>query len=492
MAQGLTRKQFEREMAELAQSVSGMQPLPAEGRDARVRRAEYDKEYFSRTYFPEYVPFAFTDDHRAMFAHCDDTETPHLEAGYRGLGKSVVISFLDVMHKILYKLRHFILTCSETDDKATQEFVGPLSVYLAHDPRIRQDFGDLKTFGSWEYGDFTTTTGIRVKAISWRMSPRSLRNGPYRPDHVIFEDIENPRQGDSPRIIDRKTKAITTDFLGAAELTNFSAVFVANYVRKPSVTHNLIQNEEFASHIYPLLDEWPITEETQSRWPEKYPLPVVFKILRKLGTPAFLREMMQRPDSDGTYFQDAWRTFYDPEDVRWSRLQYFCWGDPRKSDNIKSGGSDDALVVIGIDEEWQKIYVIFAWARKESALGFVNKQYEVWSRWKPVMGVESNVGGKFLKQTYTQAAQQKGFTLPIHYHEQSQNKEDRIKGKSVYVENEQVLFREGDPEQERLWEQLKDTPDWADGNDLADCLAGAIELYEWFQGGGNDVESWLI
>lgn len=504
---GLTKKQFEKEMAELARAASNLSPLPEAGKQERLRRSLDDKVYFAQTYFPDYVSIPFADAHLDMFDLADDKITPQLILGYRGLGKSVNVSLIDAAHKVCHRVRRFLVYCSENADKAEQEFTGPLRTVLEHNTRIQQDFGDLSTRGHWEYGDFTTVAGVRVKAISWRQSPRSLRNGPHRPDHILFVDIENPREGDSPRIITRKATAIQRDFIGGAELTNCSIIYEGNYVRKPSVASTLVEGDEFATHIYRLLEPHDLVnsdvlerfkrtgelpEGVHSTWPEKFPLETIREIVQKIGVAAILSEFQQIPDSEGTYYKDEWRQTYRRADINLNALDLYCWADPRGSDKQTATGSDDAAVVIGFDRDTMNAYVLFAWARQASAKGFVEKQYEIYEWLHPAMAVEENTGRKFLKDTYDHVAQETGYRLPMHYRSQNQQKEGRILGKSSWVENGWMHFLEGDPAQERLWQQLKATPNWTDGNDLADCWAGAIELYEWMSGGGNRVDSEVI
>jgi len=479
MTTRLTKKQFEKEMASLAQRVGDLNPLPEAGKDKRVKQAERDKLYFAKTYFPDYVSVGFSRDHKEMFTLADNTQAPQAFLGYRGLGKSVDISLIDATHKILFKKKWFELFVSETTDKAKEEFTGPIRVQLENNPRIVQDFGDLTTHGRWEWDDFLTSTGVRIKAISWRQSPRSLRNGPHRPDHIIFEDIENPRAGDSPSIIKRKTKAITDDFLGAAELTNFTAIYVGNYTRKPSVTHNIVQGDEFKHHIYTLLTEFPITENTRSRWPEKFPMPVVRQILKKLGSRSFAKEMMQRPESDSGVILEEWIKYYHPGEIAGVTLHTYIYGDPRKSDKVGGTGSDDAVIVVGVHPDTLVYYVLYAYIRKSSSLGMIRQMYnqhELYPVSKP--GLEKNVAGRYLTNALDMVAKERNYKLPWKLVNQALNKEDRISRLGPFIERGEIRFRKGHSDQDRLIQQLIDTPDWPDGNDGADALEGAIKMHE--------------
>lgn len=490
MPDKLTKKQFEREMQQLAQRVSNLNPLPETGKQRRLKKAAKDKEFFARTYFPDYVTHGFTGDHREIFSLTDDTEQPQAILGYRGLGKSVIASLIDPAHKILFKKKRFLLFISETSSKATEEFVGPLRVQLESNARIMQDFGSLTTHGMWEWDDFTTSTNVRVKAMSWRQSPRSLRNGPHRPDHEIFEDIENPRQGDSPKIMKRKTKAILEDFIGAAELTDFTAFYVGNYTRKPSVTHNIVTSDEFQEHIYPLLNEFPITENTRSRWPEKFPMPTVKKILRKLGTVGFSKEMMQRPESDSGVIKEEWIRYYHPSEIANRDLRIFIYGDPRKAGGTGGDGSDDAVIVLGVDPNDLIMYVLYAFIRKSSDLGMLRQiynQYELFPKAKP--GIETNVAGRYLQNAIDMVAKERGYRLSWTLVHQRLNKEDRISRLGPFIERAEIRFRKGHSDQDRLVQQLVDTPDWPDGNDGADALEGAVTMHE--QGRSAVVESEL-
>jgi len=472
----VSEKEFLKRMAELRawiiQSVDPFDDSPEE-RERRRERGRTDKKFFAETYFPHYIEDDWAKIHDEMFRLADKTNVPVIIAGFRGCAKSVLISLIDVIHKIVYEQRHFFLFISSSEE-AAMEYTGPIKEELENNPRLKMDFGDLVRRGYWEYGDFRTTNGIRVLAMGRNGSVKGKRNGPYRPDHIIIEDIEDRNKSRSKRVIEHTVKWLKTDVLKGVNHKRWSFLFLGNYFSKKSIVHHFLQNENYIRRIY------PAEVNGRSQWPSRFPIKILHRMREVEGSLVYDTEMLQIPrDEEDSVFQEEWIRYYDPLEIKDMPLRVFARLDP----SAKKGENSDykAIIIIGVSPD-ADIYVLHAWIKRRSKWQMIKAGYDLYREYKfEVLGLPDVAFESTLAEDFDIQAKEEGFPLPLKLMPERLPKDVRITKISSLVERGKIRFRKNHSDQKLLVDQLLAYPDGHD--DGPDALAGAVEIAEVLKGG---------
>lgn len=464
----------------IRESVNAFADNSEEAITERKAKAFKDKFYFAKTYFPHYCEDAFAEIHKKMFDVCDVLNVPSVLNGFRESAKSSVMSLIDPCHKILYRLKYFIEIISASEENAT-EFTMSIMAELESNPRIINDFGDVK--GSrWMFNDFYTKNSQRVLALGPKKSVKGKRVKQRRPDHIIIEDLEDRNSSKSPRIIKRLLKWLTTDVLKSVNSKSWSFVFIGNYFSKKTVIHKLLTDEQYKHWNRISISALYVDEKgkLQSSWSSRHPLEKLLK--EKETSPYEFRvEMEQKPeDEDGTY-QETDFHYYEEEDILGRDLTTVTYLDP----SILKGEEHcyKAVIAIAIDKQrFQKDgiidgYVREAWVKKTSASRMVTAHLDISKRHSSVYDCyESNGGQAFLAEIYTNL--QKGFGKIFNLKQLSnwQNKDDRIIRRQSVIQNGSIKFLRNHSDQNLLIEQFLDFPDG--DKDGPDAFDGCMQVHE--------------
>lgn len=165
-------------------------------RDQRRARSHHDFEFFSRTYFPHYVKSEPSLFHRWFYDTVPkliDKPTGQLinVSAPRGEAKSTLGTQLFTIFLIVTKRKHFIPIVMDSLGQAAT-MLEAVKVELESNPRLLMDYPDLTGAGRvWNAGVIVTAGNVKVQAFGSGTRMRGLRHGPYRPDMVMLDDIEN-------------------------------------------------------------------------------------------------------------------------------------------------------------------------------------------------------------------------------------------------------------------------------------------------------------
>ena len=207
----LDRRAFSDALADLQSSlrnrieveVSGF-PTDAAGRAAR-RAATLDPvsgfEFFARTYFPHYVKTSASRLHQHLYddlpamltspAGPDRQGHLKLKIAPRGSAKSTLISQIFVMWCALLVKKRFVVIVMDVYEQAAL-MVEAIKVELESNPRLSHDYPEFVGGGRrWREGEIITRNEVMILGAGARQKLRGRRFGPFRPDLVILDDIEN-------------------------------------------------------------------------------------------------------------------------------------------------------------------------------------------------------------------------------------------------------------------------------------------------------------
>lgn len=165
-----------------------------EDQEKRRKKALKDYNYFAMTYFP---------------LLCDEGQTPcakfHIDAANailkdptciaclewpREHAKSVHATIIIPMWLLAHNEISGIVIVSK-DENGAVNLLSDLQAQLQFNKLFAHDFGEEYNQGNWETGDFVTKSGYRCTALGRGQSPRGLRNGHYRPNFAVVDDIDD-------------------------------------------------------------------------------------------------------------------------------------------------------------------------------------------------------------------------------------------------------------------------------------------------------------
>lgn len=173
-------------------------PADAAAKAERLRRVRADDgfQYFLETYLPHYVRGEHSLFHKHIFARVPEIMASKkgvrdLFIAPRGSSKSTHLSLGFALYNIvLGKTRYCLEVCDVYAQAAL--LIEALKAELTTNPRLSHDFPDACGQGRvWREGEIVTRTNIRVEGLGALQKIRGRRHGPYRPDLMFFDDLEN-------------------------------------------------------------------------------------------------------------------------------------------------------------------------------------------------------------------------------------------------------------------------------------------------------------
>lgn len=210
-----------------------------------TRRSEIfwlDFFHFCNYYFREYYSFDTPKALMQYYSELNKWKNVFFE-GFRGCAKTTIAQMY-VIRNILYKKKRNIMRYSQTIDNA-QENLTYIANSLINDgwigERICMDYGNLyypenitrnglkkqKTLSK-----FITENNVYVRAMSLGTSPRwknyTAPDGKFRPDLLIFDDVDTVASTQSRRIIDKNFDFLLWEVLGG--VNNAQIIFLGNTI----------------------------------------------------------------------------------------------------------------------------------------------------------------------------------------------------------------------------------------------------------------------
>lgn len=478
----LSVKDFEKQLEELKDfirsSVTAFANDNEAAKEKRIAKAKTDKIYFAKTYFPHYCEAEFCDAHKDMLELADRYNEFTVIAGFRGLAKSTLISFIDEIHKTVFNLNKFTIFCCDTQETAASEFLIPIKAELEENVRLINDFGDSKT-SNWTNTDFRTRKGKRFLALGPKMGAKGKRNKASRPDRIIVEDFENINSSKKKSIIKRRLKFLLKDLGKSVSFKKWQFIFLGNYFSKKTIIHHLLSSEEckhWNRRVYPALVER--AGKIVSAWEDFFPTK---ELLREQSEDpiTFRTERMQKPEDDEAIFKEEWIQYLNDDEIDFESLVNVSYHDP----SALKGQEHDykAILTLGTDLASGDFIVIHAWIRKSSKWKSINEHFAISKKFKTLAdGVESVGYQATLREDYEKLEIELRQKLPLKMMNTRINKEVRVGRLSSLVERGKIKFRRNNSgDMNLLIEQLLDFPD-GENDDGPDAVAGAVELAETY------------
>lgn len=343
---------------------------------AKARDRDEGFRYFLETYLPHYVKGEHSRFHQEIFARVpnilgSNKGVRDLFIAPRGSSKSTHMSLGFALYCICLGHKRYILEVCDVYAQAAL-LIEAIKAELTTNPRLSHDFPEATGQGRvWREGEIVTANNIRVEGLGALQKLRGRRHGPYRPDLMFFDDLENDEAVRSP---DQRKKLETwikraalkvgppdgsMDVVWVGTVLHYDAVLVraakspvwrvAEFqavIRFPDrmdlwdrfeeLYHN--EGEDAARAFYeahkPDMDEGAVVN-----WPSMQPL-IWLMLERAADHDSFQTEYQNKPISEGSPFSQL--TYWTQS---LPNLIYFGALDP--SLGKKGHGRDPSAILIG-------------------------------------------------------------------------------------------------------------------------------------------------
>lgn len=482
----------------------------------RRKRAQADFGFFCATYFPHYLKHAPSRLHEYLFERLPAiTAAPRSQtdviAAPRGEAKSTIVSLLFVLWCDLTGRKKYIVLIMDAFDQAAVQLEAIKAEY-EFNPRLAADFPDAHGRGRvWQAAVIVTPSGAKVEVFGSGKRIRGRRHGPYRPDLVIGDDLENDENVRSPEQRDKLQAWLTKSVMklgGAGQ--KFDTIIVGTVLHYDSVLSRLLNNPLWRGKRFRALLRWPDRLDLWERWeeirrlegedaarafhdqnaaamqagaevswPAGRPLYDLMEIRARDGHAAFDSELQNDPvNSEAALFGKI--EFWVNRLAQW-RFYGAC--DPSLG---KAGNARDpsALLVGGYNRETGILDVVEAAIRKRLPDRIIEDVIALHAEYRClVWGIEAVQFQEFLRTELIKRSAQRGLPVPARAITPHADKALRIESLQPHVANGLIRLH---PSQSTLLEQLRHFPS-ADHDDGPDALHMLWMLAT--SGAGGPVES---
>jgi len=476
-------------------------------------------EYFARAFFPHYCRDVDSPFHRDLYRlFIDKIPQPVGSriaiAAPRESAKSTLAVLMLPLWCICYPKtawKRYVIITSDTQRQA-EDRLAEIRYELEGNERLAEAFPEATGAGpAWTQADIITRNGIKVTARGTGGNIRGLRHGPYRPDLLIGDDLENDENSQTPAQRDKITNWFFKAFCKAGVKTADVAV-VGTILHYDSLLSRLLVNPAFHSGRYQGVIRWaPATalweqweriytdgllspDERQAQadrfyqeherelifgtevlWPEHRSYYDLMKLRVAEGPASFDSEIQNEPiNPDDCLFREEWFQWFDEDELDWKALPYRVAAiDPSLGKRGKHG-DPSAIVCLGRDRHGT-LYVLDADIERRTPDKIIEDALELYDRrGLSALGVETTQFQEFFRQQLERIAAERGKYPPIRAIEQTTDKTIRIQRLQPLVKNGRIKFQR---KHKTLFDQLRYFPK-ADHDDGPDALEMAVSMIE--------------
>ena len=440
----------------------------------------------------------------------------------RGHAKSTFVSNVFPIHQCYFDCatdggRKYILIISETEDLSTK-FVEYINSQLKFNKKLREDLGVIMNESKFDNKkdtgmEFVTTKGTMVRAAGMGKALRGARNGAYRPDLVILDDLESMANTNTKELREKNLHWYNSviEPIGVEGRTAF--LYVGTLVHGNGLLPDILTRIDYESRKYAAIVQEPDNmelwmhyceilddktdeereakadafyeenrEEMDKGWKtlwSRWTYSALMKKKSTLGTKAFNSEYMNIAyDPDSQIFNEDNIIFFDDRDLidQWGRRipldVYGFWdlavGKGNKRDDY------NAVVIIGRDKLTGVMYVLDAWSAKVPAHKALAVAEQKIAEWQPrLFGVETiQMQYEFYRQLQENIMKHGLYATRLKACNPKAKKEDRIQILEPLFETGYLRLKRS---QRLLLEQLLVFPQ-GEHDDLPDALASAVDL----------------
>ncbi len=443
--------------------------------EARVARGLNDFGWWCHHYLPDYFNLPSPSFHDEIISDLESASggPAHAQrivvrAAPREHAKSTLCTLALPLHRACNGLARFIVIVSDTDTQS-RFFLWAIREELETNERILEDYGDL-VGRKWTETEVILANNVKILARGAGASMRGIRHGPYRPDLIVADDLENDDTVESPVQREKMTRWFDRALLNCLA-PGGSMLVVGTVLHYDSLLSRLLKRGADPLGGFKTAKHSAVQPDGSSLWPERWPLKRLEAKKRQIGLAAFEQEFQNEPlDSEARIFREETFAYYETEQIAPLKLTAYGFIDLAISE--KQTADYTALVTIGVDE-LGKIYVLDYVRRRMPIQGQVQICFHAFDRWEhSAFGVEDVAYQRAFKQLLDEESRKAGKWIPTVSMRPDTDKTRRISTLAPLIERGDLLFRRGQTE---LIDELRHFPK-APHDDLADALHGAVHV----------------
>lgn len=277
----LTKKDFLSQVADLAAGMrlaiesecDGFDPDPDKVQ-ARRLQAFGSFRFFAQTYFPHYIKHSPATVHDYLFDRFQEVVDNDIGdhdaiAAPRGHAKSTIVTQIGTLWCIVTGRKKYPLIVMDALDQALP-MLEAIKAELEFNPRLLIDFPEATKQGRvWQVGVIVTANDVKVEVFGSGKKIRGRRHGPYRPDLVIGDDLENDENVRSPEQRDKLMTWVLKSLLSLGYADDSLDVFIIGTIlHYDSVLSRLINNKLWRGKKFKAVEQWPEDMELWDKWTE--------------------------------------------------------------------------------------------------------------------------------------------------------------------------------------------------------------------------------
>lgn len=420
----------------------------------RIKRLESDYILWFEYYFPNYAKKPCAPFHKEMANKIIKNKIVSLLGEiYRSGAKSVHLGMGIPLYLYYTKDLFYMMLIGQTYPKA-KKLIGKIQAQLKSNTRLINDYGKRFNYGDWINGDFTTTDGVKFKAMSIGMSPRGESEEENRPDYILIDDVDTKKRVKNDKLSREAYEWVWEDLKGTFDEGAERQRFIcANNNFHPNCIINLLKKEfekinQKAKNVGRKIKHFIVTAKAvkdlhtfEPTWPEKTTAEYWKEKYEETPYRSFMREYQHTHIQDGEIFK--------PEQIQWKRRLEFnkydamCfYGDL----SYKDAGDYKAMILIG--KTGREFHVLAAFVRKTSRMNVAKWLYDF---------VEKNdflkyncrykIEGLFAQDEFVNdfdtEGDERGWYVPVTADKKSKDgKYERIESMTAYFDRGNVYFND--------------------------------------------------
>lgn len=243
----------------------------------RVEKAKTDYQFFCSTYFPHYVTSEFFSSfQKKVFDDINDIldyKESYKKSIYkapRGEAKSTYLTQLGLLYAVCTNKTKFSVILMDAAPQAS-EMLEAVKAELDTNPRLAMDFPKSCGVGAvWQATTIVTKNNVKVRVGGTGKRIRGMRHGPYRPDLIFLDDLENDNNVTSKTQRDKLEKWINSAvlFLGPPD-GRFRVIYVGTVLHYDAVINRMSKRVGWRSLTFRAIEEMPNNMHLWEEWENK-------------------------------------------------------------------------------------------------------------------------------------------------------------------------------------------------------------------------------
>lgn len=273
-------REFEIELAKLGEDIRNQIELeceafptdPAASKERR-ERAWHDYEFFCRTYFPHYVPTPyFSAFQRFVFKRLPEVidgpaDGREVHEAPRGEAKSTYETQLGSLWCTVTGRKRMIGILMNTEEQSA-EMLESVKAELDTNPRLAMDFPEACGRGRvWQATTAITANNTKIRIGGTGKKIRGMKHGPYRPDLIFLDDLENDENVRDKSQRDKVEKYVLSAVLGLAGPGGGMDVFwVGTSLHYDAAINRVSRKPGWRRRIFKSIMQWPDRMDLWDKW----------------------------------------------------------------------------------------------------------------------------------------------------------------------------------------------------------------------------------